>query len=54
VQKFQQAKVIPVEQGLSVTCKNIFEQVVTSEGKPAKKTAAKQKSLKPPRLPLPP
>jgi hypothetical protein len=50
---FNEQTVIPVEQGLSAMCDNVFKQVVTPEGKPAKKTAAEQKSSKPPRSPSP-
>jgi hypothetical protein len=51
---FNEQKVIPVEQELSTMCDSVFKQVVTPEGKPAKKTAAEQKASKPPRSPSPP
>jgi hypothetical protein len=44
---FNEQKIIPVEQELSAMCDIVFKQVVTPEGKPAKKTAAaEQKSYK--------
>jgi hypothetical protein len=51
---FNEQKAIPVDQGLSEMCNNVFKRVVTPEGKPAKKTAAEQKSSKPPRSPSSP
>jgi hypothetical protein len=51
---FNEQTVILVEQGLSAMCDNVFKQVVTPEEKPAKKTAAEQKSSKSPRSPSPP
>jgi hypothetical protein len=51
---FNQKKPIPVEQGLSAMCDEVFKQVVTPEGKSAKKAAAEQYFSEPPSLPSPP